>query len=68
MISEIEVSIHDFEKLNKCYNKCYTGKNLLTQIEYVETILNFSSKALKLRIPGKIMRSLLRIQDRPMAA
>ena len=57
MLSEIRADIQDFIKVKKCYTKI----NGTTVREYVETLLNFASKALKLPIPDNILKRLYKI-------
>ncbi|MGH8628873.1 MAG: hypothetical protein ACREYC_27670, partial [Gammaproteobacteria bacterium] len=57
MLSEIRADVQDFIRIKRCYTK--VGGTSVR--EYVETLLSFSSKALKVPIPDNVLRRLYKL-------
>jgi hypothetical protein len=62
-LGEIQFDFHDFSEIKKCY----TQLNGAGVRHYVETLLQFASKALRVNIPPRIYEQLHALQDTPKA-
>ena len=59
LLGEIQADIEDFKKIKKCY----TQVNGAGRTYYVDTLLRFASKALRVKIPPAIYEQLHELED-----
>ena len=59
LVGEIQADLHDFKNIKKCYVQV-NGSGVRN---YVETLLQFASKALRVSIPPRIYKQLHALEN-----